>query len=124
MPEQNKEKGLKNHTIALMICTALFFDVLQWLLAFIFMDWLAGFFAFLTFFLWFKTHGISFMRPKRILVMGGAGLIEIIPWLAALPAWTAAVTILALDTKIKKAIGTVPGGVVVNKVAGKTGIIK
>ena len=34
--------------------------------------------------------------------MGGAGLIEMIPVLAALPAWTAAVIFLALDAKVKK----------------------
>ena len=106
MPEENKEKGLKNHTIALMICVALFFDLLQWLLAFVFMDWLAGFFAFLTFYVWFKMHGMGFMRPKRLAAMGGAGLIEIVPLLSALPAWTGAVTYLALDSKIKKVLPT------------------
>ena len=119
MEESKKEKELKTHTIVLMVVVALFFDVLQWLLAFIFMDWLAGFYAFLTFFVWFKLHGITFMKPKRALTMGAAGLIEIIPWLAALPAWTAAVIIIALDTKIKKIISNVPGGAI----AEKTGII-
>jgi hypothetical protein len=95
-------KELKNHTIALMIGTALFFDSLQWLLAFVFMDWLAGFFAFLTFFVWFKFYGMKFITPKRIATMGGAFLIEIIPVLAALPAWTGAVVILILDMKAKK----------------------
>ena len=113
MPEEKKEEGLKNHTIILMICVALFFDALQWLLAFVFMDWLAGFFAFLTFFVWFKMYKISFMKPKRALVMAGGFLIEIIPFLAALPAWTAAVTIVALDSKVKK---VVPGLDIMNKI--------
>jgi len=102
MEEEKKKKELKSHTVVLMVVVALFFDVLQWLLAFVFMDWLAGFFAFMTFFVWFKLYGVSFMKPKRILAMGGAGLIEMIPVLAALPAWTAAVIFLALDAKVKK----------------------
>lgn len=104
MPEENKEKELKNHTIAFMIGVALFYDVLQWLLAFVFMDWLVGFFAFLTFYVWFKTRGLNFTTPKRVLTLGGSFMIEIIPFLSTLPAWTAAVTILALDSKIKKVV--------------------
>jgi hypothetical protein len=82
--EQNKEKGLKSHTVVLMIVTALFFDALQALLTLIFMGWLVGFFAALTFWLWFKVHGISFMNPKKLMVFGGAALIEVIPVLSAL----------------------------------------
>lgn len=95
-------RELKNHTIALMISTAIFIDVLQWLFAFIFMDWLVGFYAFLTFFVWFKLYGMKFMTPKRIATMGGAFIIEIIPVLSTLPAWTGAVVILILDSKVKK----------------------
>ncbi|OHB05806.1 MAG: hypothetical protein A3B16_00430 [Candidatus Zambryskibacteria bacterium RIFCSPLOWO2_01_FULL_45_43] len=107
-----------------MICVAVFFDILQWLLAFVFMDWLAGFFAFMTFFVWFKIRGMSFMKPKRLLTFGGASLIEIIPWLSALPAWTAAIVILALDSKVKKVVAQVPGGQIAEKVLSKTGIDK
>ncbi|MSR87807.1 MAG: hypothetical protein EXS69_01405 [Candidatus Zambryskibacteria bacterium] len=108
MPEENKKKGLKAHTIILMIVVALFFDVLQWLLAFIFMDWLAGLFAGLTFYVWFKLYGLSFMKPKRLATFSGTIVAEMIPLLAALPAWTAAVTYLALDAKAKEVI---PGSV-------------
>jgi glycopeptide antibiotics resistance protein len=99
-----EKKGLNNTTIVLMICVAIFFDVLQALLTFIFMGWVVGIFAFLTFYLWFKLRGLSFMKPKRLLTFGGASLIEIIPFLSALPAWTAAIIVLALDSKIKKVI--------------------
>ena len=111
MPEEKKEEGLKNTTIALMVGTALFFDMLQWLLAFVFMDWLVGFFAFLTFLLWFKIHGMKFMTPKRIATMGGAFIIEIVPILSALPAWTGAVVILILDYKAKKLLASTTQGV-------------
>ncbi|MBI2065748.1 MAG: hypothetical protein HYT68_01625 [Candidatus Zambryskibacteria bacterium] len=100
-----KEKGLKNTTIALMVVTALFFDALQWFLAFIFMGWVVTIFAGLTFYLWFKLQGISFMKPKRLATFGGSFIIELIPILGdVLPAWTAAVVILVLDSKIKKVV--------------------
>lgn len=97
-------RELKNHTFILMVVVALFFDGLQWLLAFVFMDWLAGFFAFLTFYIWFRLYGIKFSGIKRVATMGGALLIEVIPALAVLPAWTAAVVILVLDMRAKKLV--------------------
>ncbi len=101
---QEKEQGLGNPTIIFMFVVAIFFDVTQWLLAFIFMDWLVSIFAYLTFFLWFKLKGISFMKPKRLVVAGTSFLLEIIPFVAALPALTGAVVITALDSKIKKIV--------------------
>jgi hypothetical protein len=104
--KHSNEKGLKSHTVTLMIATALFFDALQAVLTLIFMGWLVGIFAALTFWLWFRMHGISFMQPKRLMAFGGASLIEVIPILSALPAWTFAVSYLALSSKIK---AVVPG---------------
>ena len=76
------------------------------------MGWLVGIFAGLTFWLWFKIKGISFMKPKRFAAFGTASLIEMIPipLVASLPAWTAAVLYLALDSKLKSVIAAVPGG--------------
>ncbi|MDP3763904.1 MAG: hypothetical protein Q8Q92_04705 [bacterium] len=112
MPEE--QKGLNNTTIAFMIVVALFFDALQALLALVLMGWLVGIFAGLTFYLWFKIHGLSFMKPKRLLTFGTASFIEMFPLLplSALPAWTAAVSYLALDSKIKK---IVPGLDIIKK---------
>jgi hypothetical protein len=87
-----------------MIVVAVFFDILQWALVFILMGWLAGLFAFLTFYVWFKSYGISFMKPKKALALFGGGLIEVIPVLSALPAWTVAVLIITFDSKIKKTL--------------------
>ena len=109
MPED--KKGLDNATIALMIGVALFFDALQWLLGWIFMGWLASIFAGLTFYTWFKIRGMSFMKPKRLSVFGGSFIVELIPVVGdILPTWTAAITYLALDSKIKKVVGKIPGG--------------
>ncbi|MEX2013876.1 MAG: hypothetical protein WD896_00795 [Parcubacteria group bacterium] len=103
---QEEKKGLNNTTIVFMICVALFFDALQLLFTFIWMGWLVGIFAGLTFYVWFKTRGLSFMKPKRFLTFGGASLLEMFPLLplSALPAWTAAIVILALDSKIKEVL--------------------
>ncbi|MEK7227520.1 MAG: hypothetical protein AAB641_01350 [Patescibacteria group bacterium] len=95
------DEGLSNTTIALMTATALFYDTLQWFMAFIFMDWLVGFFAFLTFYLWFRMKGLKFNTFKRVGTMSSAFFIEIIPFLASLPAWTLSIVILAMDSKLK-----------------------
>ena len=104
MPEERNEKELKNHTIVFMVIVAIFFDMLQWLLAFVFMDWLVSIFAYLTFFVWFRTYHISFMKPKRVAIAGISFLLEIIPFVAMLPALTGAVVMIALDTKVKKVL--------------------
>jgi|SRR3989344_6760786 len=109
-PEQDYRKGkeLKTTTVVLMISIAVFYDVLQFALSFFYMGWLVGIFAGLTFYVWFKSYKISFMTPKRFAAFGGASLLEMmpIPFLAMLPAWTAAVSYLALT---KKAQDIIPG---------------
>lgn len=104
-----EEKGLKSTTIGLMIGSALLFDGLQALLTPIFLGWAVGIFAFLTFWLWFRMYGISFMRPKRLATMGAASIIEMIPFLSVIPAWTFAVAYLAISSKAKETISSVGG---------------
>lgn len=105
-----EKRGLDNTTIVFMIIVALFFDALQALLTVILMGWLVGFFAGLTFYLWFKMRGLNFTTPKRIGTFATTFIVEVIPFLSALPAWTLAIVILALDSKIKKVVAQVPGG--------------
>jgi len=110
MPEE--KKGLDNITIALMISVALFYDILQVPLNFIFMGWLVTIFAFLTFYVWFKIRGLSFATPKRAMLMGGGFFIELVPLLSVLPVWTLTILILAIDSKVKK---IVPGLDIIKK---------
>lgn len=92
-----KNKGLKSHTIWLMICVAIFYDVLT-----IFVPTFVGIVAGMHFWLWFALHGISFVTPKRFL-SGSAGLlVELFPLTSFLPAWTLTVTYIAHDAKAKK----------------------
>ena len=121
--ESGGEKGLDNFTIIKMVVVAVFFDFLQFILGFIWLGWLVGIFAGLTFWFWFNQHGISFIKnPKRLMAFGGASIIEMlpIPLLADLPAWTAAIVYLALDSKVKKVVKIIPGASLVEK----SGIIK
>ena len=69
--------------------------------------------AWLTFYIWFKVHGVSFMQPKRFAIVGIAGLADTI--VSALPAWIAAVVLLILTTRAEELLEKVPGG---SKVAG------
>ncbi|MDB5266770.1 MAG: hypothetical protein JWN89_585 [Parcubacteria group bacterium] len=104
------EKGQISNTMSvLLIGLALFFDGVQVLMTFLFLGWLVGLVAFMTFWLLFKLLGISFATPKRAGIMGGGFIIEMIPFISALPAWTLAVTLIILDTKIKKVAGKVAG---------------
>jgi len=106
------KKGLDNTTIALMVSVALFYDALQVLLALVFMGWIISILALLTFYLWFKMRGLNFVRPKRAALLGGGFIIELIPLINILPAWTFAIVFLALDSKIKK---IVPGLDIIKK---------
>lgn len=99
-----EEPKLKSTTVGLMIGTALMIDLLQFLLGFIYLGWAVGIFASLTFWLWFRMHGIKIglSNPKRSLGFAGAGIIEMIPipFLASLPAWTVFVSTTALMNKM------------------------
>lgn len=96
-----QEPQLKSHTIALMIAVALLYDALQAILNFIFLGWLVSPAAFLTFYVWFKMNGIKFATPKRSGIMGAGFIIELIPILNTLPAWTLAVVLIVLDLKTR-----------------------
>ena len=98
-----KEKGLKTTTVWLMIMVALFFDVLQILLDFLLLGWLVPIIAAPTFWLWFRIHGISFMKPKRFLTFGGATLVDFVPVLGWF-AWMVAVSYLALSSKLQSIV--------------------
>jgi hypothetical protein len=104
--------SLSKFTVTLMVCVALFFDLVQFLLdlfhgipvvgnAFaIVATALLSVFAFLVFWFWFFMHGIRFNTAKRLLSMGGGFIFELIPILNALPAWTLAVIVVITTTKI------------------------
>lgn len=110
---EDKEK-IDNITAAMMISTAILVDGIQILLTIIFIgpfvNWLISIFAFMTFFLWFMLKGVKFTsNPKRVFTFMGGSLMEVIPGIATLPAWTATIVITLLtiktEEKVKKILG-------------------
>lgn len=111
--EGNPRKEISFGTGFLMVGTALLFDTLQALSALIVFDlgmigMLITFFAFMTFWFWFRIKGIHFNRPSRVLTFGGATAIEMFPFLNALPTWTLAVVIIIGTTNTEKYAKFVP----------------
>ncbi|KND48335.1 MAG: hypothetical protein AB198_02480, partial [Parcubacteria bacterium C7867-003] len=101
------ETQIKDTTAILMIGTALFFDLLQAVLGWIpvvgnILADAMSMFIFLTFLLWFWMNGIKMITPKRLTSLMGGGVIEMIPYLNLLPAWTLVVVYLIGTTKIKE----------------------
>ena len=109
-----EEKEIKDVTMFLMIGTALFFDVVQIVIGWIpvfgnVLSMCVSLFAFMSFFLWFYMYGIRMITPKRLFTMIGAGIIEMIPYVDLLPAWTLTVIFLIGTTKVKKLAEKHPG---------------
>lgn len=116
----DKESKISDTTAFLMIFTALFFDAFQALIGWIpavgnILAGLIGFFAFMTFWLWFHMKGIKMMTPKRFGSLGLGGTIEMIPFINILPAWTLVVVYLIGTTKVTEIVGKNPA---LTKVAG------
>lgn len=99
----NEKKGLSGTTITLMVSTALLFDVLQILLAFILLGWLIIPVAYLTFWLWFKMQGINFFSFRRAPTLGIGFFLEFIS-VGIIPSITYTVLRISLDSKLKKFI--------------------
>ncbi len=102
-----EDNRIKDSTAFLMIFIALCLDGIQALIGWIpifgnILSALLSIFIFMTFLLWFKMHGIKMLTPKRFGAMALGGLVEILPYINLLPAWTAVVVYLIGSTKIKE----------------------
>lgn len=109
----NKESKISETTAFLMIFTALFFDAFQALIGWVpfvgnVMAGIIGFFAFMTFWLWFHMKGIKMMTPKRFGSLGLGTIIEMIPFINILPAWTLVVVYLIGTTKVTEILNSNP----------------
>lgn len=85
-------RRLGNHTIALMMLTAGFFDLIG---AIPFLNIPMSIIGWLIFGLWFIKLGISWQSPKKLAAPAASMLIEIIPVLSAIPSF-----IFAIGTNI------------------------
>lgn len=112
-----------------MISVAVMFDLIQFLVNLLhFIPGIGNTVAFVatsiitviagaTFYLWFRFNGVKFTTPKRALSFGGGFLLEFIPILNALPAWTLAVILVIGTTRLPKVIQDAAGvaGIAKNK---------
>lgn len=115
--KEEKEPRIGFGTAFLMVILALFLDSSQVVFGVIglipligniigsLLSFFVGFFAWLSFYTWFKMHNVSFMRPQRLIALLGAGFVELVPYLNALPAWTFAVLFLIANTRIEDKTG-------------------
>lgn len=99
MPDE-QNKGLKSTTIWLMIGVALLFDVLQTALSYLFLGWLMIPVFYLTYWMWFKIHGVSFLTLKRAPTQAVGAFLEVIS-AGIIPAFTFIVVRVAITSKIK-----------------------
>lgn len=107
---KNGSKKIGFSTSFLMIVLAVAFDITQVLfnlapvIGNILSVILINTFAWVSFYVWFKTLGVDFSKPSRMGTMIGSGFIEMIPIVNVLPTWTLAVVILIASTNVKEAV--------------------
>lgn len=111
MEEDKKKPELKTNTIVFMVAVAIFYDVLQWFLAFVFLGWAVIPIAYGTFAIWFRMHGVKFFTSKRIGSLGVGAFLEFIS-AGIIPSITFNVLVVALDNKAKK---LVPGSDIIKR---------
>lgn len=107
--QPNRQERISNATAVFMVATALLFDgtqaFLEWILIGFAVNWLINILAWLTFFVWFKFKGVSFMNLKRSVIFNGGFFLELIPLVAELPLWTATIIIMIIMVKLEDRIG-------------------
>lgn len=123
IPEQQTEKRerIKKWMAACIIIVAGCVDAAQALLTAVAIGAVLGpvisAVAWFGFWVWFMILGVSFVsNPKKLLAMGSAGIVEIIPVFGALPAFTAGIAATVFITMaedkggiIGKAAGALQG---------------
>lgn len=102
------EKKIQNIEWFLMIGLAVAIDIINIVLAMIplvgfLFNKLISIFAWLTFWLWFKLKGAAGIkvRSKSLLAFGGISEVMPVPFLSALPFWTATIVGIMVKNKIK-----------------------
>lgn len=129
---QQKKHSVSNTAAVLLVALALLFDGIQFgvdlmhaiplvgNIAAVLFTTLLDVWAYLSIWFAFKVAApqISFMSPKRALALNGALLVELIPIINVLPAWTLGTVIIILTSRgeeiAAQALQKIPGG---NKIA-------
>lgn len=98
----NEESKINKSTAVIMVCAAFFIDIIQFLLNFIpgpgwIIIWIIDAIVWLTFYVWFRSRGVTFSSSRKSLSLGVGFVLELIPFINALPAWTLA-NIMVIST--------------------------
>lgn len=109
---------------ALMILVAIGIDLIQFGVNFIpilgqVISMMITFVAGLLYYIWFKTHGISFTSWKKMLGAGTVGLSSFIPVWNDMPEWTIGViwTILSNGSSVMRTLKSGIGGKILDAAA-------
>lgn len=101
----NPSLRIKKTTAISMVVVALIYDGTQAfidIISFGFLGWIfnpiINVWSLMTFLFWFSLKGVSFIHPKKALLLGGVSTVELIPFINSLPTWTAGVIILIAQT--------------------------
>lgn len=111
----NSEGDLPFTTFALMLGTAIFFDVLTALINLlplgggIISSFILEPFIILTFWIWCKSKGINFTKGSRGILTAVTLIIGFIPIINALPEWTLAIIMLKVTSKSKRGLKQIAG---------------
>lgn len=97
-------------TFMMMVTVSLTFDIILGIISLIpYVGWiinaLISVVAFMTFYMWFRTKGIKFTSPRKMMALPAGFLFELIPYLNILPGWTVAVFMTTAVDKIEKVVG-------------------
>ncbi|MBA3551212.1 hypothetical protein H0W32_03330 [Patescibacteria group bacterium] len=79
-----------------LIIVALIFDILSLIPV---VNWIVWILNWLTFPLWFKLHGVSYIHGKRLALAGLSSIIEIIPFLSILPGYTVSMILMVRNVR-------------------------
>ena len=108
-------KRISNTIAVFMSTAALLFDgvqaVLEWFLIGFAVNWMINILVWLTFFVWFKFNGVSFMGLKRAAIFNGGFFLEFIPLVAELPLWTATIIMMIIMVKLEDKVGVKLAGI-------------
>ena len=116
--EKIKKGQISKKDFILMLSVAIFFDIIFGLIQIIpgvgsVAASVFNVIPLMLFFIWYRLLGVDFANPKKSISFFGASIIEIIPGVNILPAWTAEITYMYIlqkkDVILAKAAGAVGG---------------
>jgi len=105
MEKKGKQERISGIDGFFMLGVALLFDGFQFLLIIlvvgIFLNPIVGIVAWLTFYLWFTMKGVSFSDTRKSITLLLAGIVEVMPGLDVLPAWTLSTFLIISLTRLE-----------------------